>query len=493
MKLFEVGAQTVVVDFDGGHVVTDAGLLAIRQLDLDLGVLSGAAALLPDPRAQTHITHTVEQLLSRRVYQILAGCFDGNDAATLRRDALFQTLAGISPDPKQQRPCGSTTNRFLNAFTRRDAGLPPEDRSVLDEVRQAHLRRITQLNTYLIDLYLRTRRSVPQRIIIDLDPTDDPTRGHQQLTFWHGFYDQYQYLPLLAFDGESRMPLGAWLRPGTVGTGYSTVVDSLREIVLRVRQNWPDVPILVRGDHGIGGPEMYEFCDAERLLFAIGYAANPVLKRRTDTDLQRVEVCSWAYAQPKWREFQVFDDYQAESWSRPRRIIAKLETTATGETNRRFIVTNMPEDGRAVYEDFYCQRGDVPERPIGELKNGLGMDRLSSSRFLANAQKMQFHVLAYALWVLFREAHARGPEVAKLEVRTARAQLFKVGAIVHTSVRRILFQFSSTWPMQDTFRRACNAVAVFTAEVRAVADALVAPPTSRRTADPPVAEVATLK
>lgn len=468
LKLFEVCSQAVIVDFEGGQVVTDAGLLAVRQLDLELGVLAGAAALLPDPRSQAHVTHTVEQLVTQRVYQILAGHFDGNDASCLRHDPLFQTLAGVSPDPEQPLASGSTVNRFVHAYTRRDAELPVEDRPVLYEVRQAHLDRITQLNTYLVDLFARTRRSIPARIVIDLDPTDDPAHGHQQLTFWHGFYEQNQYMPLLAFDGESRMPLGAWLRPGTVGAGCSTVVDSLREIVVRLRQVWPEVPILVRGDNGVGGPELYEYCEQERLSFVIGYAANAVLKRRTDDDLHRVAVCAWAYNQ-QWREFQVFDDYQAESWSQPRRTIAKLETTVTGQTNRRFILTNLPDDPRVVYEDIYCQRGDVPERPIGELKNGLGMDRLSSGRFLANAQKMQFHVLAYALWVLFREANASVPEVAKLEVQTARSRLFKVGALVKTSMRRIWFRFSSTWPMRETFRRVCAAVERFTREVRVAA------------------------
>jgi hypothetical protein len=244
------------------------------------------------------------------------------------------------------------------------------------------------------------------------------------------------------------------------------------------------MPILVRGDHGVGGPEMYEFCEAEGLSYAIGYAVNEVLKRRTKDDLDRVEVCSWAYGQP-WREFRVFDDYQAESWSRPRRIIAKLETTATGGTNRRFVVTNLTDDARAVYEDFYCQRGDVPERPIGELKNGLGMDRLSSHRFFANAQKMLYHVLAYALWALFREANADVPEIATLEVQTARPRLFKAGAVVKTSVRRIWFHVSSTWPMQEAFRRACQAVVRFAAEIRAAAEALFAPTIPQAGAGPP--------
>lgn len=491
ITLFEVGTQDVTVDFEGGQVVTDAGLLAVRKLDLELGVIAGAAALMPDPRSQERVVHSRERLLVQRVYQVLAGYFDGNDASFLRRDPLFQTLAGVSPGVERPLASGSTSNRFLHAYTRRDAELPLDERPVLLEVRRAQLERITRMNEYLVDLFTRTRRQRPERIVIDLDPTDDPAHGQQQLTFWHGYYDQRQYFPLLVFDADSRMPLGAWLRPGTVGTNCGTVVDALREIVARLRSVWPDVPILVRGDHGVSGPEMYEFCEEQHLLYALGYASNEVLKRRTKDDLQRVEVCAWAYAQP-WREFRVFDDYQAESWSRPRRIIAKLETTATGGTNRRFIVTNLTDDARAVYEDFYCQRGDVPERPISELKNGLGMDRLSSPRFFANAQKMLYHVLAYALWALFREANADVPEIATLEVQTARPRLFKAGAVVKTSVRRIWFHFSSTWPTRETFRRACEAAVRFAAEVRAAVGTLTATFAPGGT-DPPVAHPAPLK
>ncbi|MBW3543788.1 MAG: IS1380 family transposase [Planctomycetes bacterium] len=488
ITLFEVGTQDVTVDFEGGQVVTDAGLLAVRKLDLELGVIAGAAALMPDPRCQERVVHSRERLLVQRVYQMLAGYFDGNDASFLRRDPLFQTLADVSPSVERPLASGSTSNRFLHAYTRRDAELPLEERPALLEVRRAQLERITRMNEYLVDLFIRTRRQKPERIVIDLDPTDDPAHGQQQLTFWHGYYDQRQYFPLLVFDADSRMPLGAWLRPGTVGTNCGTAVEALREIVARLRSAWPDVPILVRGDHGVSGPEMYEFCEEDDLSYAIGYAINEVLKRRTRDDLHRVEVCAWAYAQP-WREFRVFDDYKAESWSRPRRIIAKLETTATGGTNRRFIVTNLTDDARAVYEDFYCQRGDVPERPISELKNGLGMDRLSSPRFFANAQKMLYHVLAYALWVLFREANANVPEIATLEVQTARPRLFKAGAVVKTSMRRIWFHFSSTWPTRETFRRACEGAARFAAEVRTAVETLTFSPAG---ADPPVTHPAPL-
>ena len=208
LELFEVGRQTVTVDWDAGQVVTDAGLLPLRQLDLSLGLLAEAARRLPDPRSQKFVTHTAERILTQQVYQILAGYPDGNDAQLLRDDPLFKTLAGVSPTETEcPLASGSTVNRFLHAYTRREAEKPPAERDVLLEQRAAQCARIRGLNEFLVDVFVRTRRERPAHVIIDLDPTDDPTHGQQQLTFWHGYYEQHQYFPLLVFEGETGLPL----------------------------------------------------------------------------------------------------------------------------------------------------------------------------------------------------------------------------------------------------------------------------------------------
>jgi hypothetical protein len=181
LTLWEVGKQTVTVDFSGGAVVSDAGLLAVRKLDRELGVLSKAARRLPDPRAQLFVTHSTERILTQRVYQILGGYFDGNDAQELRHDPLFQTLCDVSPRDEQPLASGSTLNRFQHAYTRREAAKPPEERDVLFEQREAHVQRIKQVNRYLVNLFIRTRRKRPARIVLDVDATDDPTHGDQQL------------------------------------------------------------------------------------------------------------------------------------------------------------------------------------------------------------------------------------------------------------------------------------------------------------------------
>ena len=212
LELFEVGRQQVTMSFDGGNVVSDAGLLPIRELDRQLGILAEAASRLPDPRSSLFVTHSAESILTQQVYQILAGYPDGNDAQLLRDDPLFKTIVGKDPRDESSLASGSTINRFLHSFTRRECEKPIEDRDVIFEVRNAQVERINALNDFLIDVFVRTRKQRPAHIIIDLDPTDDPTHGQQQLSLFHGHYDQHQYFPMMIFEGETGMPLGAWLR-----------------------------------------------------------------------------------------------------------------------------------------------------------------------------------------------------------------------------------------------------------------------------------------
>ena len=215
LRFWKLGKQQVTADFSGGRVVSDAGLLAVRRMERGLGVLSELPRRLPDPRAQKFVTHNCERILVQSVYQIPAGYFDFNDANDLRDDPLFQLLADVSPSDEQPLASGSTLDRFQHADTRREADRPREERSTLFECRRAHRERIQLVNASLVELFVKTRRRPPKRVTIDVDATDDETHGGQQLTLFHGHYGQYQYYPLLIFDGETGFPLGAWLRHGT--------------------------------------------------------------------------------------------------------------------------------------------------------------------------------------------------------------------------------------------------------------------------------------
>ncbi len=462
LTFWKRGKQEVTATFDGGSIVTDAGLLPLRAFEKELHILADVAARLPDPRSQKFVRHRKEAVLAQRVYQILAGYPDGNDAQTLRHDPLFCTLVDGAPTKDKPLASGSTLNRFHYAYTRRDADVPVEDRAVALEQQAALTDRVRVLNNYLPELFIRTRRTPPPYVIIDLDASDDPTHGQQVLSFFHGYYDQHQYLPLFAFDGVTGFPLAAWLRPGTVHASAGAV-DVLAAIIRQLRAAWPGVLILVRGDNGLAVPEMYEFCEREGLLYAFGYSSNDVLKDRTAQALADLETYYHFYRhqEAEVQRFESFADYQAEGWSRPRRIVAKIEINSHG-TNRRFVVTNLSGAAQGIYHGFYVQRGHVPEKPIGELKNGLAMDRLSCHGFRANGLRLLEHVLAYALVVLYREATAAAvPEMATAEVSTWRTRLWKVGALVTTSVRKVWFRFSATWPHQQLLVRVHEAAMVF--------------------------------
>jgi hypothetical protein len=467
--LWKVGPQEVHVDFAGGRIVSDAGLLALRDFDQKIGFLAGLARRWPDPRAQAYVQHSTEALLVQQVYQILAGYADWNDAQPLRDDALFRTLVGIAPDQARGLASGSTLARFHQAYTRRDAELPPQQRPVLLEQQQAQCQRIKRGNAYLVETFIRTRRRRPSVLILDLDATDDATHGAQVLSGYHGYFGQHQYFPLLVYEGVSGFPLGAWLRPGTVHASCGAV-GTLQELVAQLRQAFPGVCILVRGDTGFAVPEMYEFCEREDLWYVFGYVSNAVLKSRTAVWLADLETYYHWYGRGERhvQRFEAIADYQAESWSQPRRIIVKLEITPQG-SNRRFLVANLPGNPRSVYQAVYVKRGDNPESPIGEFKNGLQGDRLSAHRFRANGMKLLEHMLAYALVVLYREAVAEAvPELATAEVSTWRALLWKVGARVRTTAHRIWFHFSETWPFRDLWSRAHQAACAVAEQLRPV-------------------------
>ena len=379
--LWNIGSQQIRVAHDGGRIVSDAGLLAVRALEKPLGVIAGLAQRLPDPRSPLYIEHSVEAILTQEVYQILAGYPDFNDAQSLRDDPLFQILSDVSPDADNPLASGSTLARFQYAYTRRQAELPLEERSVLLEVRAAQTSRIKILNDYLVELFIRTRRTPPSEIVLDVDASDDPVHGQQTLSGYHGYYRQHQYLPLYVYDGATGFPLAAWLRPGTVHASLGAA-EILDVIVSKVRAAWPGVRIRVRSDNGLAVPAMYDYCEANGLPYAFGYASNAVLQRRTEQALADLELyyAFYQHREPSVQRFESIADYQAESWPHPRRIVAKIEVLPQG-SQRRFVVTDLADSPENVYRSFYVQRGRVPEQPIGEMKNGLQADRLSACGF----------------------------------------------------------------------------------------------------------------
>jgi hypothetical protein len=419
----------VVGDFKGGLITSDAGLLALRELDHRLGWTEQVAALLADDRQAGKVEFDTLTLLRQRFFALLAGYEDANDHTRLRYDPLLKTVTGRRlDDPLASQP---TLCRFENCVT---------------------ARQVAELNRLLVHQFIqRQQKKRPKRLILDLDPTDDPCHGHQQLALFNGFYDQYMYLPLLVFERTTGMLLGVRLRAGTVSAPQG-LIPLLRPILAALRRKWPTVEILLRLDAGFAAPWVYQFCERERLGYLIGLPSNAVLEARTAWALRWIAQRFDQDHQPH-RHRGGFR-YQARTWDHPRRVLYKVEVHAEG-TNRRFVVTNLqglPHHLWPLYED----RGTA-ETFIDDLKNGLAMDRLSCERFVANAFRLILAALAYNLLCAFRGTLA-GTELEHASILTIRTRLVKIGARLEQTARRIWVHLSSAFPLREVLAQALAAI-----------------------------------
>src|SRR5437763_5950881 len=367
----------LVVQRHQGQISSDAGLLPLAEFDQRLGYTAALARCLDD--GKTGRGHSILSMLRQRFYGILAGYEDCNDHDTLRDDPIFKMVAGKLPedDPLASQP---TLSRFENQIT------PRQLQDLVDFIADSGVRRLKQSNA----------GELPASITLDLDATDDPTHGHQQLTLFHGYFGQYQYFPLIISEPTTRHVMLAWLRPGTVHAALGAD-DDLMRVVNALRKQRPDIAIHVRGDAGFGVPWMYEICEKNGLTYTFGFATNARLKQLTE-GLMEQAVRQYEQTKQKQRLFECFQ-YQCDSWSHPRTVVAKAECHQQA-TNLRFVVSNLPgvstpEDGQREY-DHYIQRGESEQR-MDELKNGLAMDRLSCHRFMANFFRLLLHVAAYNL------------------------------------------------------------------------------------------------
>ena len=411
-------------DFSGGQITSDAGLLPLRAFDQRHHLTRDWAAVLSDPRNDQRLCHDSLELLRQRIYQIVAGYEDANDADRLRHDPTLQIVA----DQKLGAPLGSqpTLSRWENAPSARD---------------------LVRLNDALLDQFMRLcGKQVRQRgeILLDIDSTDDPTHGQQQLSFFNGAYDQHMYHPMLIFERHTGCVLAVRLRPGNASS-HARIVPMLLRLVPRLEAAFPGVPIKLRGDAGFALPLLYQFCEFFGLQYAFGIAANAVFQRRAELRQKRL-ARRYRRTEVPQRSFSSFR-HRAGSWSRQRRICYKAEHTATG-TNLRFLITNCAGRASQVFA-FYNDRGECENR-IEEFKNGFRADRLSCHRFLANAFRLLLHGFAYNLVNLFRLLQLPLPW-RSAQIETLRARLFKIGARVRQTARCIRVHLATGWPWQSLF------------------------------------------
>ena len=440
----------VVVQQHHGQISSDAGLLPLRQFDAKLNYTRCMADCLDDPKPQRE--HSLLSMLRQRFYGIIAGYEDCNDHDTLRDDPVFKLVAGGSSDdtPLASQP---TLSRFENLAT------PAVLQKLIDFT----------IATGVEHLKRRHGGKLPTVVTLDLDATDDPTHGNQQLTLFHGYYGQYQYYPLIISEPTTRHVFVAALRHGTSHAALGAD-DDLMRVVNALRAQRPDIVIHVRGDAGFGVPWMYDVCEKNGLFYTFGFSSNPRLKRLSDDLLQKAQE-QFEQTKQKARLFECFQ-YQCDNWPITRPVIAKAECHAGG-TNRRFVVTNLPSqcplekephtpqglspittaaEGEMVY-DHYIQRGESEHR-MDELKNGLHTDRLSCHRFMANFFRLLLHTAAYNLLNALRDQPGLPQVLRAGQPCTWRTHLIKVAAEVVRTTRRIIIRLAAQWPWWPLYKTA---------------------------------------
>jgi hypothetical protein len=454
---------TVPIQFSvaDAPLTSDAGLLPLRQFDQRLGLTARLTTALHDPRDPSRIEHSFLEMVRMRVYGILAGYFDQNDHDTLRTDPVFKLLANRLPTD-EHLASQPTLSRFENLID-----IPS----------------LWRLRDVFIDSFIASFAQPPVTLTFDLDAVDDPTHGEQQLATFHGYYEQYQYLPLVITCEQTDDIVMLSLRHGTA-TASLGADDDLEYLVRRLRAAWPNVRIRVRGDCGFGVPMMYGICERLEIIYTFGQSANTVLQRQTE-ELLAQAVRRWNQTHEPQRLFTGFW-YQAATWSVPRWVIAKCEANAQG-TNRRFVATNRAAASQyleATYDE-YAMRGESENRNK-EFKCGMAMDRLSDHRFVANFFRLYLHAAALNLLTRLRREVADPPPGPTGEVPVAalpqpqrkryqnlrrrwdplgegqpatwRLVLIKVAASVVVRCRRIVIRLSGSWPHQELFEQVAQHV-----------------------------------
>ena len=422
MRFETEGSLALEAAFDGGRLTSDGGLLWLARVDEELGLCEAISKCVPEWRTRK-ARHSLASLVRQRVFQIACGYDDQDDSDTLREDPLLKLCCGSLPESGLDLASQPTISRMENAAT----------------MRSCH--RIAEV---LFEIYLRERErdGAPKKVLLDFDATADPTHGEQEGSFYHGYYGQHIYHPLVVFDGESGHLITALLRAGNTHASNSSVA-MLRRMVGRLKQRWPGVHIEMRADAGFAVPALYDYCEAEGITYTIALITNPKLRQMAEELLEEAKESHEKTSQ-KARLFGE-DVYEAGSWEHSRRVIYKAEAMEQG-TNTRFVVTTRNDEPNALYE-FYARRGEG-ENWIKDLKLHMKADRLSCHRFVANQFRLLLHAAAYWLMdALRRKLIERGSR--RMQLDTLRLRLIKIGGRVRELMTKVRLHLASGHPGQS--------------------------------------------
>ena len=410
--------------FDGGRITSDGGLVWLAKMDEELGLCEAISECVPEWRNRRG-RHPLCSLVRQRIFQIACGYDDQNDSDALREDPLLKMVCGSLPESGQDLASQPTISRMENAAT----------------MRSCH--RIAQV---LFDLYLsqRGKDGAPDKVLLDFDSTDDPTHGEQEGSFYHGYYGQHMYHPLLVFDGQSGHLITALLRAGNTHASISSVAI-LKRIVGRLRHRWPGVAIEIRADAGFAVPALYDYCEREGITYTIALITNERLKEMAKDLLE--EATQEHRRTDKKATLFGEDLYGAASWEKKRRVVYKAEAMEQG-TNRRFVVSTRPDAPKELYE-FYAKRGEA-ENWIKDFKVHMKADRLSCHRFVANQFRLLVHAAAYWLMDALRRKLVESG-TPRMQLDTLRVGLIKIGGRVRELIRKVRLHLASGHPGQRSW------------------------------------------
>jgi hypothetical protein len=418
------GRRVIEADFSGGELSSDGGLLLLRQVDRCIGLTRAAAAALPDPREPERIRHGQRELLAQRVYGLCCGYEDLNDHKALRGDVLMQTAVGRD-EPLASAP---TFSRLDNRATRAQA---------------------LALHEVLAAQFIASCAAAPAELVLDIDASDVPLHGQQELSQFHAYYDHHCYLPLYVFCGQAM--LACYLRPSRIDAAkHAAAVIKL--LVGRLRRAWPNTRFIVRADSGFCRRRLLQWCERSGVDYVIGLARNARLHAAVEY-LEAEMADAYASSRTKQRWIGEFT-YAAKTWGRARRVITRLEYGDQG-ANPRFIVTNLQGDPVQLYDRLYCQRGEAENR-IKEAQLDLFGTRASCPRFVANQFRLLLAGLAYTLMVRLRQLALHATELERASAATIRCRLLKIGAAILRNTRRVRVMLASHHPLRELFAAAAT-------------------------------------
>jgi len=430
------GKREIVARFDGGTISTDGGAFLLRQTDKRLNLLPRLAECFLDGRNQNLIEHTVAEMVAQRVYGLALGYEDLNDHEQLRKDPVFGILAG-----REERDTPLAGKSTLN---RMEMGAGAQDR----------YHKITfwkdSVDELLVKVFIESHPTAPAEIVLDVDTTDLPLHGKQEGRFFHGYYDNYCYLPLYIFCGEH--VLCARLREANHDAAFGSLTE-IQRIVAQLRAAWPEVKIVLRGDSGFCRNELMSWCEAHRVDFVFGLARNQRLRKIIGAEMHEATV-QWNQTGTPARVFTEFP-YRTKKtkkggWERERRVVAKAEHI-DGKENPRFVVTSLGDEGRKLYEEIYCARGDMENRIKEQFS--LFADRVSAETMRANQMRLYLSAMAYILVSGLRRLGLKATELAEAQVSTIRTKLLKIGAQIRVTVRKVWVSMASSYPWQGLYQQ----------------------------------------